>query len=229
MTEQTNAALARDYRQGPLWMLPVPLAATWLAASMLGAPSWKLFLLGGAGWMLALVLRQPVALLASRLTSPERVQTIVGWASGPAEESMRVLLALLALRSVGDAVWAGLGWAAVEVLVVAVNGLVIAGMMTRTDEKALKVQALLRERQPPTKIAPAWAAVERCGAFLMHVGFTLLVFASPWLALVTAAVHSLTNMTAVAWVKRSVLGTEVALVVFSAAVYACGAAVNGML
>jgi hypothetical protein len=224
MTEQANAVLARGYRQGPFWMLPVPLAAIWLAASMLGAPSWKLFLLGGAGWMLALVLRQPVALLASRFTTAQRVQTIVGWASGPAEESVRAMLALWFVRSLTDAIWAGLGWAAVEVAIVAVNGLVLAGMMTRTDEKALKVQAILRERQPPTQAAPAWAAVERCGAFMIHVGFTLLVFASPWLAFVTAVVHSLTNMGAVAYVKRSVVAVEVALLFVSSTIFLCGLA-----
>ena len=229
MTTTDMGAMAQQTRSAALWLLPVPIVASLLTAAWLGVPHWSLLGLGAAGWMIALVLRQPVALIASRMTSPERTRTIVGWASGPAEELVRVALVILFVRTASDAIWAGVGWAGIEVVIVAVNGFVIANLLTRDDPKALKVQAILRERDTMTKGTPGWAVVERCSAIGLHVGFTLLLFAQPWLVLATMIVHSMTNMIAVHYAKRSVVVTELALVVVAFGTLLCGLAANGVL
>jgi hypothetical protein len=229
MTTTYMGAMAQQSRSTALWLLPVPILASLLVAAWLGVPHWSLLSLGAAGWMIALVLRQPVALIASRMTSPERTRTIVGWASGPAEELVRVGLVILFVRTASDAVWAGVGWAGIEVVIVAVNGFVIANLLTRDDPKALKVQAILRERDTMTTGTSGWAVVERCSAIALHVGFTLLLFALPILVLVTMIAHSLTNMIALHYAKRSVVVTELALVVVSFGILLCSLAANRVL
>jgi len=221
--------LAPQVRATALWMLLVPILVGAVGAVMLGAPEWRVLALGAGGWITALLLRQPVMLIASRMTSPEWTRTIVGWASGPAEESVRVGLVLLFVKTFGTAVWVGVGWAGAEVVVIAINGIAIAKLMTRDDPKALKVQAALRERDMPTTCAPGWAVTERFSATAMHVGFTLLLFAQPWWALGTIVLHSATNMIAVRYAKRSVALTELALAVFSIGILLCGMAANGRL
>lgn len=220
-------AMAPRLRVTALGLLLVPVAAFLLAAAWLGAPDWRLLGLGAAGWLLALVLRQPVALVAGRLTTAERTGRIVGWASGPAEEGVRVGLVLLAVVDVSGAVWAGIGWAGIEVVTIAVNSFVIANLLTRDDPKALKVQAILRERGMLTTNTAGWAVAERCSAMALHVGFTLLLLAQPWWALATMVAHSLTNMIAVHYAKRSVAGTELALAALSISILLCGLAATG--
>ena len=103
--------LAPQVRATALWMLLVPILVGALVAAVLGAPEWRVLALGAGGWIIALLLRQPVMLIANRTTSPERARTIVGWASGPAEELVRVGMVLLFVKTVSNAVWAGVGWA----------------------------------------------------------------------------------------------------------------------
>lgn len=219
--------MAPRVRATALWLLLVPILVCVLVAAWLGDPVWSLLALGAAGWMIALVLRQSVALIASRLTTPERTANIVGWASGPAEEGVRFGLVLLFVNTVSEAVWAGVGWAGIEVVIIAVNSFVIANMLTRDDPKALKVQTILREREMLTTSAPGWAVAERCSAMALHVGFTLLLFAQPWLVLATMIIHSLTNMIAVRYAKRSVVLTELAVAVLSIGILFCGVATSG--
>lgn len=221
------AAMAPQLRVLAASLMAAPIAAFLLAMAWLGAPDWPLLAFGAVGWLLALVLRQPVALVAGRLTSAERSASIVGWASGPAEEGVRVGLVLLAIDSVPGAVWAGIGWAGIEVVMIAANSFVVANLLTRDDPKALKVQAILRERGMPTTGTAGWAVAERCSAMALHVGFTLLLLAQPWWALATMLAHSLINMIAVRYAKRSVAGTELVLAVISLAMFLCGLAATG--
>ena len=91
--------LAPQVRATALWMLLVPILVGALVAAGLGAPEWRVLALGAAGWTVALLLRQPVMLIANRMTLPERARTIVGWASGPAEELVRIGLVLLFVKT----------------------------------------------------------------------------------------------------------------------------------
>lgn len=221
--------LAPQVRATALWMLLVPILACVLVAAGLGAPAGRELAFGAAGWIIALLLRQPVMLIANRVTSPEQARTIVGWASGPAEELVRVGLVLLFVKTFSNAVWVGVGWAGVEVVVIAINGIAIANFMTRDDPKALKVQAVLRERDMLTTCAPGWAVTERCSATAMHVGLTLLLFSQPWWVVGTIVFHSSANMIAVRYAKRSIALTELAVAALSTGILLCGVAANGRL
>lgn len=230
MTTSDMGELARKAHLSAASMLMVPIASLLVAAVWLGLPDWKLVGLGAAGWILALMLRGPVALLAKRLTSPERIPTILGWASGPAEELVRVGMVILFVHTAKDATWAGIGWGGIEVVFIAINAIAIAILLTRDGPKAQKVQALMRERDTKTAGGRGWAAMERCSAMAAHLGFTLLLFAQPWLVLATLVAHSLVNMILVHYSKkRSVAFTELTLLAVSLAILLCGLIAIGVL
>ncbi len=173
-----------------------------LAFALLGhPPAPAAFGIGAAGWVLALILRTPVGLVAMRLGSREHAQLAVTASSGPLEEGARVLAVLLAGRDLDTALWLGLGWAAIEVVYTLVNGLAIAGLADRTDPEAERVRALL----PPSAFetsAAAWGVVERAWASALHIGFTLIVAAAPLAFLLTAIVHSIVNISFLAAARR---------------------------
>ena len=229
MTTSDMGVLARKSHMAAARMLTVAIASFLLVAVWLGSPDWKLVGLGAAGWILALVLRGPVAMLAKWLTSPERTGTIVGWASGPAEELVRVGMVILFVHTATDATWAGIGWGGIEAVTAAISAIVIAILLTRDGPKAQKVQALMRKQDQMTASCWCWAAVERCSAMAAHLGFTLLLFTQPWLVLATLVAHSLTNMITVYFAKRSVAVAELALLAVSSAILLCGLAANGVL
>ncbi|MET1043680.1 MAG: hypothetical protein ABWX59_06090 [Microbacteriaceae bacterium] len=201
---------ARTRLNAPLMLIAPVLAAIVLIATI-GAPDWLPLALGAAGWMIALVLRQPVALIVDKQFGRDRAMTIVGWFSGPAEELVRLALVLLVIDSLDDALWAGYGWASIEVLFVLMNLLVLARLMTKDDPKSLEVQQQLRDLGMTTPHTGLWGALERVSATALHIGFTLLLFASPWFVLLTLPAHSLTNMIAVRFAKTHLAATEIGL------------------
>jgi hypothetical protein len=207
-------------------MLIAPLIAIAVLIAAIGAPHWLPLALGAAGWMLALVLRQPVALIAMKVVGKDKATTIVGWFSGPAEELVRVALVLLAINSMGDALWAGYGWATVEVLLIMVNMFVLASVMTKDDPKSLEAQQALRDLGMTEPQNGFWGVLERVSATALHIGFTLLLFASPWLVLLTLPVHSVINMTAVRFAKTHLAATETALLVTGALALGAGLALT---
>jgi hypothetical protein len=160
------------------------------------------FIAGAIGWTIALTLRTPVALIGMRvLGSMERAQTLIIAASGPAEETVRLIVVVLIGRDIATALWLGFGWATVEVLYSFVNGAAIASMAQRTDPEAERVRQLL----PPAAFgssAPVWGAVERIGATALHIGFTLSVAAVPISFLVNMVVHSSVNLAMVRLSQR---------------------------
>jgi len=218
---------ASQARVNSLAVLSVPVAVFAALAAWLGTPQVLPAALGAAGWMIALALRQPVALIASRVTTKDRAMTVVGWASGPAEEVVRLLLVLFVLRTGSAAAWAGAGWMAVEVAMITVNGLMIATLLTKDDPKSLEAKDFLREQGMMQNYGPWWGVLERFSAAGVHIGFTLLIFAQPWLALATIVVHSATNMLAVRYMKRSIALTELALLGWGFVVLASGIAALG--
>lgn len=219
--------LAAQARVTSLAVLGVPVAVFAALAAWLGTPQVLPAALGAAGWMIALTLRAPIALIASRLTTKERTMTVVGWASGPAEEVVRLLLVLFVLRSGSAAAWAGAGWMAVEVLYVTANGLMIATLLTKDDPKSIEAKDLLLEQGMIQNYGPWWGVLERFGAAGLHIGFTLLLFAQPWLVLVTIVVHSATNMLWVRYAKRSIALTELAMLGWGIVVLTSGIATLG--
>jgi len=81
--------------------------------------------------------RSPIGAVIGRPTPgqppTERAQTLLVAASGPVEEVVRLVLVLLAARDFTHALWAGLGWATVEVVFACVNSVVLAGLLGRDD------------------------------------------------------------------------------------------------
>ena len=221
------ARMAAQSRVNSLAVLGVPVAVFAALAAWLGVPQALPAALGAAGWMIALALRQPIALIASRITTRDRAMTVVGWASGPAEEVVRLLLVLFVLRRGSAAAWAGAGWMAVEVGYITVSGLMIASLLTKDDPKSLEAKDFLREQGMMQNNGPWWGVLERFSAAGLHLGFTLLIFAQPWLALATIVVHSCTNMLAVRYAKRSIALTELALLGTAIVVLTSGIAALG--
>lgn len=203
--------------------LLMPLASVLAAAAILaavGAPPLVPLLLGAAGWIVALMLRQPVALLASQRLDRDKAARVVGWVSGPAEELVRLALVLLVLRTVPEAVWAGFGWATIEVVFAIVNALVIARLLTKDDDKSREARELLAAQVMLRPHSPAWALVERISATALHIAFTLLLFVQPWLVLVTLPLHSVTNMLMVRLAARRLALAELAFAAVSVLVLA---------
>jgi hypothetical protein len=222
MTLTADDRLAAKMRRNALAVLPVPVVLGFAALALVGPPPLLPLLLGAAGWLLALVARQPVALIASRSTTPSRAATIVGWVSGPAEELVRLALVLVALRSFEDAVWAGFGWATIEVLLIVVNGFAVAGLMTKEDPKSLEARELLAAQGMLGAQHPVWGVLERVSATALHIGFTLLLFAQPWLVLVTLPAHSVINMLMARFAKAHLGWAEGAFAVVAAIALVAG-------
>ena len=219
--------LAAQARVNSLVVLGVPFAVFAALAAWLSTPQILPAALGAAGWVIALALRVPIALIASRVTTKERTMTVVGWASGPAGEVVRLLLVLFVLRTGSAAAWAGAGWMAVEVLYATASGLMIATLLTKDDPKSLAAKDFLSEQGMMRNYGPWWGVLERFSAAGLHVGFTLLIFAQPWLVLVTIVVHSATNMLVVRYAKRSIALTEMALLGWGIVVLTAGIAALG--
>jgi len=222
MTDVFTPRQANRMRLSAALLLPPALLALAILIVVAGAPLLWPLLIGAAGWLAALILRQPVALLASRKLSKERTATVVGWFSGPAEELVRLVLVLLAVHTVQDAAWFGYGWATIEILVVAVNILAMASLLTKDDPKSREARELLAAQGVPLDQHPVWALVERVSAIALHLGFTLMLFASPWLVLVTLPAHSLINMMAVTFSKKHIALTELGLAVAGAVALTVG-------
>ena len=176
--------LAAQARVNSLAVLGVPVAVFAALAAWLGTPQVLPAALGAAGWMIALALRQPIALIASRITTRDRAMTVVGWASGPAEEVVRLLLVLFVLRTGSAAAWAGAGWMAVEVAMITVNGLMIATLLTKDDPKSLEAKDFLSKQGMMQSYGPWWGVLERAiqrrrGPYRFHAPALRAAMAGP--------------------------------------------------
>jgi hypothetical protein len=199
--ELFNQATKRSLFFLPLYIL-VPLLC-WFGFHAAGyALEWKAFGLGALGWFITLMLRGPVSAIVMKMPK-EKANNIIVASSGVLEESTR--LVLLAVTSVASS-WAlsiGQGWAAVEVLFVMINVVVIASLGKRTDEKAMQAKEFL-EAQGTIHASPLWGVLERIWASLFHIGCTLIVAHYAWTVVLLIPLHSSLNWFAVRLVARSV-------------------------
>ncbi len=195
----------RFYTAIPIY-LAVP-AAFWLAFRYAGLPAdWAAFGIGAAGWWAALLLRGPIALLV-RKQPKERAGLLVAAASGPLEEGVRLLALWITGFSLNSALSLGQGWAAIEVVFAVVNGIVLASIIKRTDEKAMQAKAFL-EATGQMNSSPLWGVLERLFASMFHIGSTLLIAHMPWLLLLMIPAHTAFNLVSVRLAKRSLPLTE---------------------
>lgn len=185
------------------------------------------FVAGVIGWLLALILRTPVALVAMQLSGGDRrrAQSWITAASGPAEELVRLGVLLVVGRTLPQALWIGIGWAAIEAVYSVINGVALLALMGRTDPEAEQARAMLPMPEVLGADAPLWGVVERAWASLLHIGFTLLVAAQPALVVLTIAAHSATNILLLRWGPRlGMARLQLAGATWSIAVLAFGAA-----
>jgi hypothetical protein len=222
------AVRQRLHRQVPLALpviaiVPVVLAvvlATTLAPARAGPAA-----LGAAGWLAALALRAPAGAFVHRMPR-QNAPTFMASISGPAEEFIRLLLVLFGVSGFGNLLWAGFGWATIEVVYTLVTGLAVRRLLLDPSAKAAEARRLLVSMgwlQYVQSLVPVLGAVERAGVSLLHIGFTLLLGWNPWLVLVTMPAHSATNLVAVRLMKqRSVLLMETIVALVGAAAFALG-------
>ncbi len=226
MTEVPDASPRSLLLSVPL-VLAVAVGWAWALDAWLATPLWRAAAAGAAGWTAALFLRGPVA-LAARRAPPERGRTWLVAASGPLEEAMRLVVLLGAGRWFRAALWIGWGWATAEVAFTVLNALVLARLLARDDEKGRRVREQLAQQGRLPGGAPILGALERVSATALHVGFTLVLAVEPWLVVVTAAVHSGTNVMALRW-RRSPLRTEAVITAMGTVVFLGGLFLFGRL
>lgn len=224
---QRNAIIAAL----PTVAVPVAFAAVLLSTG--GSINWGPLALGAAGWLVALVLRTPVILLAQQLAgSPERAEPWVVGASGPCEEAVRVAAVLLVGRAFPVAYSIGLGWSTIEVLYSLVTMFALASLARRADEQAVQARALLQAQGRAYMLggaSPFWGIAERVSASALHVGFTLLLAWQPWLVVVTIPTHSAVNFVASGVARRSVALVELTLAIVGGGAYLAGLLAFGRL
>jgi hypothetical protein len=199
-----------------LMLMTVVGAAAWIIAQ--GRWATMPFLAGAAGWMIAMALRIPAALLAKRRDN----QRILVAASGPAEESVRLVLVLLAATTVWDAGLIGFGWATIEIAQTVATGFALVKLSTATDEKAIEAREQMRTLGMDRVSSVHDGVFERAAASAFHVAATLAVFSYPLLVLVLIPIHSMINIGVLAALKRSPNRYRLSLAVMLAASLAAG-------
>ena len=224
-----RAADADAYRRNlllaalPTLALPIAIAVGLVG---LGAELRPLAIVAGAlGWIVALILRAPVAIVAFRRSgSREGAQPWITGASGPLEELVRLGVLLLVGRDLDTALSVGLGWAGIEVVYALVNGAAMLALVGRDDPEAEQARAMLPFKEALTPSAPWWGVVERAWASALHIGFTLIIAAQPILVVVTILAHSATNLALLRLADRISLARFQALGIAWAAVVVAVAA-----
>jgi hypothetical protein len=182
-------------------------------------------LAGAGGWLLAMALRVPVRMAAQKLAKgPDGPQTWIVASSGPMEEGARLLILTLVGPTFSRALSVALGWATVEVVYSLLSGYTLLSVLGRDDEKGKELRSYIAAQpRSPSPLDPWWGVVERVSATFIHLGLTLLVAFNSGLALVTAVVHSGTNLIVTrASRSRSVATFELCGLVWGVVVLAVG-------
>jgi hypothetical protein len=205
----------------PAYLAVPVLFAVWFR-SLAGPLPWSAVGLGALGWCVAILLRVPLGPVASRLER-SRGRLLIVAASGPLEELVRLVTCAVAGRALAPALAVGLGWGTIEIAFVLVEAFVLLRILRRDEPQTGEVWRDLRESGIPLDASPLYGALERVSATALHVGFTLLVAASPWLVLVTIPVHSAVNLLALRYARR-LIATQLALLAVGSVVLAVGLA-----
>src|SRR5215469_16328840 len=228
----TPAMVRYTYAACFLMILVPPAYGLWFF--LWGIPlSWGGIGIGALGWTIALMLRNPVALLAKAIPATSKhVTTIVVASSGPCEELVRLAVVLLLGRAFPMALSIGLGWAAIEVVYAIVTSLVTLSLFRRDDEKARRGRTVLENMglaKAMLNAPPFMGVVERISASALHIGFTLLLAWQPLLVILTIPLHSSTNFMALFLVRRSVVLMELCVAVIGIVALLAGLGVFGRL
>jgi hypothetical protein len=211
-----------------LALVPIAYAVAIVAA---GHPIlWVALVAGALGWLIAFALRTPVILVATRtLGTPERAMPVIIAASGPAEETVRVIALLIVGRDLATALWLGFGWTTIEIVYTYVNAIAVAMLVARNDPEAQRVLDLV----PPAALsdaAPWWSAIERAGVSALHIGFTMIVAVVPIAFVATAFAHSAFNLLITRLGKTwSIIAVETLVCLLGAGALLLGLAMMGVV
>jgi hypothetical protein len=203
----------------PIYIL-VPVAF-WLVFHYCGVTmNWRAFGLGALGWVIALFLRGPLSAIVMKMPK-EKAQTIVVASSGLFEEGIRLAMLMITGMSFSWSISLGQGWAAVEVLFVMINVIVLMSLAKRTDEKAMQAKEIIK-LQGNLSASPMWGVMERIFSSALHIGCTLIVAKYAWTVVLLIPLHSLVNLTAVKLAKKSVVTVELIVAAIGTVTLAVG-------
>lgn len=193
----------RFYLCIPLYFLIVAAFWIWFEQGAGYKPSVSALLIGAAGWMAALILRGPVAVIGHRLLSEHRAKILLLSISGLFEEGIRVLLILSFAAPLPWALSFGLGWAAIEILFTVLNGFIQTVILRRNDKQSKQLLMAMERQGINVNISPLIGVVERIFASAFHIGASLLAAYEPLLILALMPMHSSLNLAAMLTLKRS--------------------------
>lgn len=200
----------------------VPLLIWFFLENLGAAFFWKAFFLGALGWIVALFLRGPIHAWGQKLPQ-KTAMFLVGLSSGPLEEGVRLALLLLTGTSFSWALSLGQGWAAIEVLYVVTNGVILVTVLRKNDEKSREVKKIL-ESQGTSRLSPFWGLSERLFASLFHIGATLMIARSPSWVFLLLVVHSAFNLGAVWLSRRNMFWAQLLIAIVGTVVFVAGLA-----
>jgi len=176
-------------------------------------------LLGALGWWLALLLRLPFILYAkSKMLDNKHSNKLIVSVSGPAEESIRLIILLIIGVVTRNAYSVGLGWGGIEIIYGLIHITGIGVLQQKNDPKAQEAKALLKQMgldksfDPNT---PYWGAVERVSANAIHIGFSLILVFTPFMIIVTAPLHSFLNFNVLRMNKKSIRNSQITFFLIS--------------
>ncbi len=220
---------------GPGWLtvgLSAALTLAGAAVYVVAAPVldvatlWPWVGIGALGWLVALMLRAPVALAARRVAATTLgAQRIVVWVSGPAEELTRLVILLIATRDLPTALAIGIGWSLVEAVYAVPQPMLRSALRRRTDAQAREAREIMATMGLDRDVGPFWPGIERFFASGFHIGSTLLIAWQPWLVIGAVPLHSALNVSVLAILRRNLPLAMGALGAVGVAIFALGLAV----
>jgi hypothetical protein len=203
-----QAHLARVARQ-LAWTTPcvlaVPAAIGYLLTAGFLSFSFFAAAAGGVGWIVALGARVPVKWIVQRW-NPAYTNIALIAASGPLEESARLIVLLMLGTESSTAVSSGIGWSAAEIVFFLCTGYASIRLARSNPEDP--GSRFFIAAAAASKGGVMLAVMERIGVTMAHVGFALLIAAHPAFALLTSVLHSALNLCVVVLIQRSPLLTE---------------------
>jgi hypothetical protein len=220
MTNKTNS-IKTFLPYLPLY-LAVPVGYALLFTSLGHPIHWGAFGIGALGWLIALILRSPVAIIAGKLANRSSAQLIIVSSSGPLEEIVRLVVLALTSFTLSHVLSVGQGWAAIEVVYAIINGIMMIVLANGTDEKSAEARKMMEQQGMRTDLSPLVGVIERVTASAFHIGATLLIAFEPWLVLLLIPAHSLLNLGASRLMKSSIVWAEVLVGIFGIAALAAG-------
>lgn len=209
----TNSIIAT-----PLYLLsivPFVFIASWLEIDI----SMGYVLLGALGWWVALLLRLPFILLIQKCINKQKdVSKYIVALSGPAEESVRLVLLLIIGLTIDNGYSLGFGWAAIEVLYGLVQLFGIVSLNQKTDKKSLEAKEMIAKMGMDKTFensTPFWGALERFSAAAIHISSAVLLVVNPLFIICTAPLHSAVNFMVLKINKGSIMISQLMFLLIS--------------